>query len=46
MPALKRTASAVVEGKMYVFSGWDFECTGGVGPGQLFNTDVFVFDND
>ncbi|MEQ8273538.1 MAG: kelch repeat-containing protein [Deltaproteobacteria bacterium] len=43
---LKRSASAVVDGKMYIFSGWDFVCPGGVGPGQVFNTDVFVYDND
>lgn len=45
-PRLKRTASAVVDEKMYVFSGWDFQCPGGVGPGQVFNTDVWVYDND
>lgn len=43
---LKRTAAAAVDGKMYIFSGWDFQCTGGAGPGQVFSTDVFVYDND
>lgn len=45
-PRLKRTSAAVVDDKMYVFSGWDFQCPGGTGPGQVFNTDVWIYDND
>lgn len=45
-PRLKRTAAAVVDEKMYVFGGWDFQCPNGTGPGQVFSTDVWVFDAD
>jgi N-acetylneuraminic acid mutarotase len=40
---LKRHAAATVDGRMYIVSGWDFRCDGGVGPGQVWNTDVFSF---
>jgi hypothetical protein len=40
---LKRHAAATVAGRMYVVSGWDFQCDGGVGPGQVCNGDVFSF---
>lgn len=42
---LKRTASAVIGDVMYVFSGWDFQCPGGVGPGQVWNTNVWAYKN-
>jgi N-acetylneuraminic acid mutarotase len=45
LPRLKRSRAAVVGDVMYVFSGWDFQCDGGVGPGQVFNTDVFTYTN-
>jgi N-acetylneuraminic acid mutarotase len=40
---LKRHAAATVDGRMYVVSGWDFRCDGDVGPGQVWNRDVFSF---
>jgi N-acetylneuraminic acid mutarotase len=36
---LKRHKAAVVDKRMYVVSGWDFQCPG---PGQIWNLDVFV----
>lgn len=39
---LKRHAAATVLGRMYVVSGWDFRCDDGVGPGQLWNLDVYA----
>ena len=27
-------------------SGWDWDCVDGSGDGQLWNTDVWVYDND
>ncbi|XXX74667.1 kelch repeat-containing protein [Sorangium sp. So ce134] len=41
---LKRHVATEVNGAMYLFSGWDFACDGGVGPGQLWNRDVYSFD--
>ncbi|WP_437597784.1 hypothetical protein WMF28_34345 [Sorangium sp. So ce590] len=41
---LKRHVAAEVNGTMYVFSGWGFACDGDVGPGQLWNRDVYSFD--
>ena len=41
-PSLKRTVASVASGRMYVFGGYDFECDDGIGPGQLWNTDVIV----
>lgn len=40
---LKRHTGATVDGRMYVVSGWDFQCPGGVGPGQIWNQDVYRF---
>jgi N-acetylneuraminic acid mutarotase len=40
---LKRHAAATVGGRMFVVSGWDFRCPGGVGPGQVWNLDTFAF---
>jgi N-acetylneuraminic acid mutarotase len=40
---LKRHAAATVDGRMYVVAGWDFRCDDGVGPGQIWNLDVFSF---
>jgi hypothetical protein len=40
---LKRHAAATVSGRMYLVSGWDFRCDGGVGPGQIWNLNVYVF---
>lgn len=40
---IKRTAAAVIDDTMYVFSGWDFQCPGGVGPGQVWNLDVWAY---
>jgi hypothetical protein len=28
---------------MYLVSGWDFRCDNGVGPGQLWNLNLYVF---
>lgn len=39
---LKRHAAATVSGRMYVVSGWDFRCDDGVGPGQIWNLDVYT----
>lgn len=38
---LKRHAAAAVAGRMYLVSGWDFQCD--PGPGQLWNLDVYVY---
>jgi hypothetical protein len=43
-PPLKRTVASVADEKMYVFAGWGFECAGGVGRGQLWNTEVVEID--
>lgn len=43
MPSLKRHAAAVVGRSMYVVSGWDFVCEAGLGPGQVWNLDTYVF---
>jgi N-acetylneuraminic acid mutarotase len=40
---LKRHAAATVSGRMYIVSGWDFRCDDGVGPGQIWNLDVYAF---
>lgn len=40
---LKRHSAAAVRGKLYVVNGWDFQCSGGVGPGQVWNTSVYAF---
>lgn len=42
--ALKRTAAAAVDGRMYVFSGFDFECEEIDDPGQVWNLDVFSYE--
>jgi N-acetylneuraminic acid mutarotase len=42
--ALKRHNAAVVGSRMYIFSGWDFQCEGGVGPGQVWNLDVYRYE--
>ena len=43
-PKLKRTVASVADGRMYVFCGYDFECDDGIGPGQIWNTDVIVIN--
>lgn len=43
LPRLRRNTAAVVDGKMYIFAGWDFQCYG-TGPGQIWNSDVFSYD--
>jgi hypothetical protein len=40
---LKRHAAAVAGGQLYITSGWDFQCDGGVGPGQIWNQETYVF---
>ncbi|MFB9961064.1 Kelch repeat-containing protein [Sinosporangium siamense] len=40
---LKRHSGTVVSGRMYINSGWDFQCADGVGPGQVWNLDTYVF---
>ncbi len=40
---IKRHSAGTVRGKLYIVNGWDFQCTGGVGPGQVWNTDVYSF---
>jgi len=40
---LKRHAAATVDGRMYAVSGWDFVCVDDVGPGQVWNLDVYSF---
>lgn len=42
---IKRTGAAVVGDRLYVFSGWDFQCPGGVGPGQVWNRKVWSYDD-
>ncbi|MEM7307698.1 MAG: kelch repeat-containing protein [Planctomycetota bacterium] len=42
VPQLKRNVGVTVDGGFYIFAGFDFECPGGVGPGQIWNNDVFV----
>jgi hypothetical protein len=42
---IKRTGSAVIGDVLYVFSGWDFQCPGGVGPGQVWNLETWAYDN-
>ena len=44
LPRIKRTNAAAVAGKMYVFAGYDFQCQGDVGPGQVWNLDVFSYN--
>ena len=41
---LKRTVASAANNKMYVFGGYGFECEDGVGPGQIWNTDIYVID--
>lgn len=41
---LKRHNSTVVDGRMYIFSGFDFQCDGLTGPGQVWNLDVYSYD--
>ena len=43
---LKRQSSSVVNGKMYVLGGFDFDCPTGEGDGQIWNNDIWVFDPD
>lgn len=45
LPYLKRHSEAVVQGRLYLFLGWDFQCPTGMGNGQIFNTDVFVYSH-
>lgn len=42
LPRLRRNSAAVVDNKMYIFSGWDFQCYG-QGPGQIWNQNVFSY---
>jgi hypothetical protein len=39
---LKRHTAATVLGRVYLVSGWDFRCDDGVGPGQIWNLDVYT----
>lgn len=41
---LKRTNAAKVGNQMYIFAGYDFQCSGGNGPGQIWNLDVYSYD--
>lgn len=41
---IKRTNAVVVIGKMYIFSGYDFQCVNSTGPGQVWNLDVYSYD--
>lgn len=43
---LKRTNSAKVGNQMYIFAGYDFQCSGGTGVGQIWNLDVYSYDPD
>lgn len=43
---LKRHAGVTIDDKLYVFGGFDFDCPTGVGDGQIWNNDVYVFDPD
>lgn len=43
LPRLKRTVAATVGTRMYVFGGFDFACTDGVG-GQVWNDRVYSYD--
>jgi hypothetical protein len=42
-PKLKRTAAASVNGRMFVFGGFDFVCAAEDDPGQIWNDAVFSF---
>lgn len=44
LPTLKRTNGIVIDGKLYIFYGFDFQCKDGVGPGQIWNTNIYVYD--
>ncbi len=41
---LKRTNAAKVGNQMYIFAGYDFQCSGGTGAGQIWNLDVYSYD--
>ncbi|MBA3660614.1 MAG: hypothetical protein H0W64_02705 [Gammaproteobacteria bacterium] len=43
LPRIKRTRGVAVKDKMYVFLGYDFQCENDIGPGQIWNHDVFSF---
>ncbi|WP_163509708.1 Kelch repeat-containing protein [Fodinicola acaciae] len=43
MPRIKRHAAGVINGRLYLVSGWDFSCPGGTGPGQVWNKNTYVF---
>ncbi|YCM42866.1 hypothetical protein V2O64_16275 [Verrucomicrobiaceae bacterium 227] len=43
---LKRNVGVAIDGKFYILAGFDFQCDGGAGPGQIWNNDVFVLDPD
>ncbi|MBO3745999.1 hypothetical protein J5X84_07970 [Streptosporangiaceae bacterium NEAU-GS5] len=40
---LKRHVAVAADGRMYVVSGWDFQCADGVGPGQVWNLNTYAF---
>jgi N-acetylneuraminic acid mutarotase len=42
VPRLKRHAAGVVGSRIYVVSGWDFQCANGTGPGQVWNKNTYV----
>lgn len=41
---LKRHRGAEVGNRLYFFSGYDFQCDGGEGPGQIWNLDVYTLE--
>lgn len=43
-PRLKRTNATAVNGKMYIFAGWDYQWYKEGGPGQIWNTDTFCYE--
>lgn len=43
LPRLKRGSGVAVNGKMYIFSGYDFQCYG-KGPGQLWDLNVYTLN--
>jgi hypothetical protein len=43
VPRLKRHAAVAVGGTVFVFVGWDFQCVGGTGPGQVWNLNTYAF---
>jgi N-acetylneuraminic acid mutarotase len=43
LPRIKRHAAGVVGGRLYLVGGWDFDCAGGSGPGQVWNKKTYVF---